>query len=395
MTGQRALRALNDALVRCVHLERRVDPYVRPLLDRLLLPPLQALTQWCVNVRRRDEHMRPAEERALPGEAGIAEAITRQMARFIAREHAPGSVERAGNTKTYGVVAGEFTVLGDLPGRLRHGVFAHPATYRAWVRFAGPGPLSPPDIEDNGILSIGVKLLGVEGGTLLDDERATQDFTGISAPTFTTPNVVENLALQQHVYAGTPLLYFLDPRRPHLCDLVMQGLYARTHASPLQARYWSCTPYLLGEGQAMQYSLVPQDATRGRAPWHPPDDYLRRALITTLHERDVVFDFLVQLQTDPHRMPVENASVVWPERLSPFRPVATLRLPRQDVDASAQFALADRLSFNPWHALAAHRPLGNQNRARRAVYLQLSRLRQSMNGTPHTDPSDDVPGAEP
>ncbi|MEU7135112.1 hypothetical protein [Streptomyces sp. NPDC046261] len=395
MRGRRALRTLNDALLRCVHLERRVDPYIRPALDRLLRGPLQALTQWCVNVRRRDEHLRLAEEKALPAEAGVAEAITRQMARFMARQYAPGSVERAGNTKTYGVVAGEFTVPGGLPARLRHGVFARPATYRAWVRFAGPGPLSPPDIEDNGILSIGVKLLGVEGGTLLDDERATQDFTGISAPTFTTPDVVANLALQEHVYAGTPLLYFLDPRHPHLCDLVMQALYARTHASPLRTRYWSCTPYLLGEGQAMQYSLVPRDPGRGRAPWHPPDDYLRQALTATLRERDVLFDFLVQLQTDPHRMPVENASVVWPERLSPFLPVATLRLPRQDIDASAQFALADRLSFNPWHALPAHRPLGNQNRARRAIYLQLSRLRQAMNGTPHTDPSDDVPGTIP
>ncbi|MEU1309207.1 catalase family protein [Streptomyces cinnamoneus] len=396
MTGRHRLRvAVNDAVLRCVQLERRIDPYVRPLLDRALQRPVQALVQWIVNARRPDEHLRPAEERPLPGEAETTEAIAAQMSRFIARAYAPGNAQRAGNTKTHGVVAGEFTVLGDLPAGLRHGVFSRPRTFRAWVRFAGPGPLAPPDIEDNGILSIGVKLLGVEGEKLLDDERATQDFTGISAPTFTTPDVVENLKLQQHVYDGTPLLYFLGPRDGHLCDMVMQGLYARTHSSPLETRYWSCTPYLLGEGQAMQYSLIPRDGRRGRAPWHPPDDYLRRALAATLRERDVLFDFLVQLQTDPHRMPVENASVVWPERLSPFRPVATLRLPRQELDEARQFALADRLSFNPWHTLAAHRPLGNQNRARRTIYLQLCRLRQSMNGTPHTDPSDDEPGGSP
>ncbi|MBT2407516.1 MULTISPECIES: catalase family protein [unclassified Streptomyces] len=383
MTGA---RRLNDAILVCVHLERRLDPYIRPLFDRLFLGPVQALVQWLINVRRRDEHLRLAEETVLPEEAEIAEAVARQMARFIEREYAPGSAQRAGNTKTYGVVRGEFTVPDGLPERLRHGVFSRPATFPAHVRFAGPGPLSPPDIKDNGVLSIGVKLLGVEGEKLLDDERATQDFTGISAPTFTTPDVVANLDLQRHVFDGTPVLYFLNLRHPHLCDMVMQGLYAKTHSSPLEARYWSCTPFLLGAGQAMQYSVVPRDKARGRAPWNPPDDYLRDALATTLRERDVFFDFLVQPQTDPHRMPIENASVVWPERLSPFIPMATLRLPRQEFDETEQFALADRLSFNPWHALPEHRPLGNQNRARRAVYLRLSRLRQTMNSTPHEEP---------
>ncbi|WP_328966605.1 hypothetical protein [Streptomyces sp. NBC_00239] len=381
-----AARRLNDVLLALVHLERRIDPYVRPLLDRTLRGPVQALVQWLVNLRRRDQHLGIAEERPLPDETEVTEAITRQMTRFVQREYGPGTARRAGNTKTYGVVHGEFTVLEDLPERLRHGVFRRPATFRAWVRFAGPGPLSPPDIKDNGVLSIAVKLLGVEGPTLLDDERATQDFTGISAPTFTTPDIAENLLLQQHVYAGTPLLYFLGPRHPHLCDLVMQGLYAKTHTSPLETRYWSCVPYLLGEGQAMQYSVVPRERTRSRVPRHPPDDYLQQALAGALRRRDVVLDFLVQLQTDPHRMPVENASVVWPERLSPSVPVAVLRLPRQEFEEDEQFALADRLTFNPWHALPEHRPLGNQNRARREIYLHLSRLRQSMNGTSHEDP---------
>ncbi|THA44964.1 hypothetical protein [Streptomyces sp. A1136] len=381
-----ARQRLNDAVLACVRLERRIDPYIRPTVDRILCGPAQTLVQWCVNVRRPDEHLRIAEERALPDEAATTEAIAHQMARFIMREYAPGTAQRAGNTKTYGVVHGEFIVPGGLPERLRHGVFSRPATYRAWVRFAGPGPLAPPDIQDNGVLSIAVKLLGVEGATLLDDERGTQDFTGITTPTFTTPDVTQNLKLQQHVYAGTPVLYFIGPRHPHLCDMVMQGLYARTHSSPLEARYWSCVPYLLGEGQAMQYAIAPRDEARSRAPWHPRDDYLRQALAATLRERDVVLDFLVQLQTDPHRMPIENASVVWPERLSPFVPVATLRLPQQEFADAEQFALADRLTFNPWHALPEHRPLGNQNRARRAVYLRLSHLRQAMNGTPHTDP---------
>lgn len=172
----------------------------------------------------------------------------------------------------------------------------------------------------------------------------------------------------------------------------MQGLWARTQTSPLETRYWSCAPYLLGEGQAMQYSVRPRSQARSRLPrlpFRPPDNYLRQAMAATLAREAVEFDFLLQQQTDPRRMPVENASVRWPEALSPFVPVATLRLPSQQFDSPAQLAFAHNLSFNPWHCLPEHRPLGNQNRARRKIYGTLSELRQSMNNTPHREPTGD------
>src|SRR5205085_1161048 len=139
--------------------------------------------------------------------------------------------------------------------------------------------LAPADLKDNGVVSIGVKVMGVDGPKLLDDERYTQDFSGISAPTFTTPTVAENLKLQRHILAGTPVLYFLDPRDPHLLDAVMQGLYAKTHLNPLYERYWSCSSYGLGRGQAMHYSFVPRSPQRTRFPRHPGADYLREAMV--------------------------------------------------------------------------------------------------------------------
>jgi hypothetical protein len=107
----------------------------------------------------------------------------------------------------------------------------------------------------------------------------------------------------------------------------------------------------------------------------------------TLAESDVWFDLLVQMQTDPHRMPIENAGVEWPEQLSPYVKVARLRLPSQRFDSPSQLAFAGRLSYNPWHSLPDHRPLGNQNRARRTIYLELSRLRQAMNDESHLEPT--------
>jgi hypothetical protein len=169
--------------------------------------------------------------------------------------------------------------------------------------------------------------------------------------------------------------------------MLMQGLYARAQHSPLEASYDSCVPYLLGEGQAVKYGVRPRSDRSTPIPRRPGPDYLREALESRLAEEDVEFDVCVQLQTDSFRMPIEDASVVWPETLSPFRPVARLRLPRQRIDAPGQRRFADVLSFNPWHTTAEHRPLGNQNRARRRIYMELSRLRQAMNGVSHLEPT--------
>lgn len=100
-------------------------------------------------------------------------------------------------------------------------------------------------------------------------------------------------------------------------------------------------------------------------------------------------DVRLQLQTDPFLMPIENNGVLWPEKLSPRVSVATLRLPRQTFDSPAQLAFARTLSFNPWHTIAEHRPLGNQSRARRRMYQTLSQLRQRVNAAPHVEPTGD------
>ncbi len=386
------LQRFHDAVLRLVGLERRFDPFFRPFFDALFREPIAGLVQALLRRRGGEEVLPVAGERPFPGEEAFLDAIIAEMSAYMRSHYAPGRFERAGNTKTHGVVRGEFVVRDDLPRQLRQGVFAEPRRLRAWVRFGGPGPASPPDIDDVGILSIGIKLMGVPGRKLLDDERFTQDFTGISAPTFTTPNVRENAKLQSWIRRGTPLFYFLNPFDSHLLDGLMQGLWARTQTSPLETSYWSCVPFLLGEGQAMQFSLRPRSRTRTRIPrlpLRPSDNYLREAMAAALARQDAEFDFLVQVQTDPRRMPVENASVRWPESLSPPVPAATLVLPRQKFDSAAQLAFAHNLSLNPWHCLPEHRPLGNQNRARRRIYEELSRLRQSMNDTPHREPTGD------
>jgi hypothetical protein len=172
----------------------------------------------------------------------------------------------------------------------------------------------------------------------------------------------------------------------------MQGLWVKTQSSPLEAPYFSCVPYLLGEGQAMEYSFWPTTNRKTKIPnlpFRPPDDYLRHALMTTLAGGEASLELRLQVQTDPHLMPLENAAVLWPEKLSPRIPVATLRLFRQSENYDAQLEFARKLVFNPWHCIAEHRPLGNQSRARYRMYSTLAAFRQTQNGVTHYEPTGD------
>jgi hypothetical protein len=382
-------KQIHALLLALFYFERRIDPYYRDTFDKIFQKPISAVVQALINLKRKNEHLQIGEEKLLPNEQEITDSIIKYMSMFLHEHYDHSIAQRAGNTKTYGIVRGEFEVLPNLPHNLRQGIFSSPRTYPTWVRFARPGPLAPPDIEDNGVLSIGIKLMGVEGDKLLDDEKRTQDFTGISAPTFTTPNIIENLKLQKQVFEGTPLFYFINPFDSHLLDGIMQGLYSRTQTSPLEVQYYSCVPYLFGEGQVIHYSIKPRSNEKTKVPRNPSDNYLREAMAKTLSTKEVSFDFLIQFQTDAHWMPIEDASVEWPEKLSPFIPVARLRLPVQKFDSPAQLAFAGNLSYNPWHSIVAHRPLGNQNRARKYIYLELSKLRQTMNEEARIEPTGD------
>ncbi|MDM0080327.1 hypothetical protein QTI17_06960 [Variovorax sp. J31P179] len=391
-TGSAWRNFVSDSGMALIRLERRFDPLLRPAFDAFLRDPLARFTTALINRRRTDEGLAIAEERLLPDEESFTDSIVKSFTRQMTDLWKPGGFERGGNTKTQGIVRGEFRVHDDIPPHMKRGIYAEPRTFRCWVRFSGPGPYVTPDIDDVGFMSISIKLMGVPGPKLMDEEQHTLDMFAVSTPTFVTPDAKCNAALQRESVKNAQIFYFVNLHDPHVLDLIMQSLFIKTQSSPFEAPYFSCVPYLMGEGQAMQYSVWPKTRQRTpipRLPLRPPDDYLRQAMVSALANDDVELDFRVQMQTDPHLMPIENAGVLWPEKLSPRVSVATLRLPRQTFDSPAQMEFAKRLSYNPWHTIAEHRPLGNQSRARRRMYWELAKLRHTMNAVPHYEPTGD------
>ena len=168
------LRPLSDLFLWLWRLERRTEFLYRPQFDRRFRPALFSWAQAWQNARRPNQYLPLAQETPLPDEEQLTRDIIDELTKFTRENWLPGGAQRFGNTKTFGVLRGEFSVQPGLPANLQHGLFAEPGTYPAWVRFSGPGPYAPPDIEDLGQCSVGIKVMGVAGPKLLDDERLTR-----------------------------------------------------------------------------------------------------------------------------------------------------------------------------------------------------------------------------
>ena len=121
---QLVFRPLSELFLFVWRLERRIEFLYRPCFDRWLRPPLFALAQRLQNLRRKDEGLALVEERLLPNEEQYIQAIIDELKAFTRENWPPGNAQRFGNTKTFGVLRAEFTVLDGLPDHVRRGLFA-------------------------------------------------------------------------------------------------------------------------------------------------------------------------------------------------------------------------------------------------------------------------------
>src|SRR5260370_26114032 len=149
---------------------------------------LSALVAALSKRRRKDEGLGLAEEKPQADEEAHLDDIIATFSAQLRRLWHPGYFERGGNTKTHGLVRAEFTVRDDLPLPMRHGIFAEPRTYRAWVRYSGPGPYVTTAIADVGFISRCINLLMVPVPKLLDDEQLHQDRSEVSHQPHSTPH---------------------------------------------------------------------------------------------------------------------------------------------------------------------------------------------------------------
>ena len=275
-------------------------------------------------------------------------------------------MHRGQHAKPTGCVRAVFSVRNDLPDSLRHGVFRQPDDFQAIIRFSNSPGTFDPDGKRSG-RGMAIKLLDVEGTPAIPgSNNRCQDFLMFSNPVFpfaTPAEDVKFFEIREADVAGEQVadlmaLVHLAATHPRHA-LIAKEIVERKVASPLELTYWSGSPYWLGPaaaagGGTVKYSAYP--TSRHAVPGLPrrnASGLPEQSPGAAPESAEAVFEFRVQLQTDAVKMPVEDVSVEWEEKLSPPIRVATLTIGVQDVHSQGGEALTtqcEAMAFSPWNA---------------------------------------------
>lgn len=329
-----------------------------------------------------DLHRFEVEEK---GEAENTAKVT-QMIRdaILTKAKTNGHAFRDAHRKQHGCVYGYFDVQENLPAHLKVGVFAQKKRFKAWVRFSnGSGESQNDQIGDG--RGMAIKLLDVPGSKVLSDEveATTQDFLMINHPRFFVRNIADYVGFQEATSSGHPLLFFLNPLRLGYELGIANDIRKKVVTQMLDTRYWSMTPYLLGDNQAIKFSAKPSAGQSFVNIAGADPDRLMKNLEAHLKDNSASFDFMVQTRASEESMPIEDPTVEWQESESPFQTVAHLLIPSQKP-ITGEFC--ETTSYTPWHSLPEHRPLGGINRVRKVVYETISKLRHEFNHQNRQEP---------
>ncbi len=317
---------------------------------------------------------------------------------------------RDAHAKQHGTVVGTL-IIPSLPEHLAQGLFAKPCEYPVVIRFSS----APGTLKDDSVPSphgMAIKVIGVEGQKLLLEhaDAVTQDFLLVSMPVIPFGTVEKYLEMQKFIALQENASEQAEKAFGLLAKGGKKALDLLGISNPVLDGLGIENEYLLGQTFHSMAALRFGDyiAKLSAAPLSPEVKALTGKAIDTKHkpsaQRDAVVDFFhkqgaeyelrAQLCTDLAKMPIEDGSILWEETLSPHQPIGKIIIPAQEAYSPARRVFSDdKLSFNPWHCLPEHQPLGSIMRVRKQAYASSTDFRHAMNAQPKIEPTsiDEIP----
>lgn len=307
----------------------------------------------------------------------------------LKKDYKEGNTKRDAHPKGLGLLKAEFKVIDSLPEELNVGIFEPGKVYSTLIRFSSGGNKVKSD-KSKDLRGMAIKLIGVKGEKYSRDEKYTQDFILLTMPTMP----IGTLPLFRDV-----IYYALKKKNPFmlLYKFIEKGnlksikdiiVNRKNQTSPLDVRYWSTTPYMYGN-RVVKYSVIPKSEYRSQMPKVLTKEYLSDNMQKHLSEYEAIFDFVVQFQLNEKEMPINDSSIEWDEKKSPFIKVAEIIIPKQNFRTEEREKLEENLSFSPGHSLLEHQPIGDINIARSRIYRELSKFRHMRNKKELIEPTED------
>jgi hypothetical protein len=325
-----------------------------------------------------------------------AEAVAARItAGLLARYGEKGRVLRDAHPRCHAILAAQLDILppDTTPGSdpaLHHGLFGVPRRQKAWVRFSSSNGDAARSDELPDARGMAIKVLGVPGDKLLQDERETHDFVMINYPLFPFATADEYLA-----FMSGPA-HFRESH-PEVAAL-FATIEGQEVGSLLDVTWHSTTPYRLGPDRLVRYVLQP-DFPRSPDPPATGSDRYRLDLVHRLGPSgQAPATFTLYVHPKPDAVAPDDPRVPWPvlgaggaarPEATRWQPVARLTIPCQDFDNPRRRDFGEALSFSPWHARVEHEPFGEINQMRRVVYLAVAKLRAERGGASCVEPASD------
>ncbi|HEX6834932.1 MAG TPA: catalase [Polyangia bacterium] len=267
-------------------------------------------------------------------------------------------------------------VLPGLPPHARQGLFAEPRVYDAQIRLSN-GSVDVAGDRKPDIRGFGLRVTGVEGPGALGGTTRAQDFVLINREVFGFSKPDEFVELVGALVKGPLAVVGLMVRRHGLVRgigrlrEITRGM-SRPFSGFATESFFSAAPIANGP-YAVRVRLRPE-ATRGAtapAGATAASDWAADVR-AHLSRGEIRYELQLQFYSDEKTTPIEDGAADWSEAGAPYLTVARLTIPPQALDGAEGKALAEsieRATFDPWEALAAHRPLGAIMRARKHAYF--------------------------
>lgn len=343
------------------------------------------------------EQINPNEQEVVSGLNDAFDVILKRTAEDY------GHAVRSVHAKAHGILKAKMIVRDNLPAELAQGLFSRSGNYDVYMRMStNAGDILPDAIALP--RGLAMKVVGVEGPRLSDAAGSTQDFVMVNGPVFQAPNAEKFLGNLKMLAKTTDRMEGTKEVLSSVLQTVNKGLEAvgisspavqslggAPNVDPLGETYFSVTPFRYGDYVA-KFRLKPVSVglteLMGREiDTSVSENAIRETVQAEMRDIRAQWEFQVQLCRNIEDQPIEDPTVEWDETDAPFVTVAIVSAGPQDSWSDEKVDEVDeRMRFSVWTGLAAHQPLGNINRARKAPYEHSAQFRQGFNRCPIHEP---------
>ena len=313
----------------------------------------------------------------------------------------------------------EDDIKQNIPAELRTGLFEKPGTYDGICRFNTT-------TDSAARMSLRFNIPNSVGGNVLEESAPSAYPSKFKQVDFLLAEELKEFPFQDYQDLSNLMglkenflgfLWSSLSRFGTTLSSVKNAKHAKeviNHSSGLVGKsYYGGLPFKIGTSSAMKWAMFPKQTHELKEDEKTTTEVEKAAISYTSSLKQWMddnkdkggakWDFVIQIAKDGGNdddFNIEYGDAKWDETKSPYVKVGTLTIKSDDQEISRDTKLNqffhpndtaekscpeyNAVQFNPWNQLQAHQPLGPFNRARKAIYPIVSKMRRSYGNKEET-----------